>query len=307
MQRALDEVHPGTGVLFGRPGWTGQQAVGITWGGDQPSDFWSLRTLVAATLTAAASGFSNWSHDVGGYLGERLVARAPEGAARALGAVRLLHAADAGARALRAGGVDVRRGAARRSTATHVLLHERLVPYVRAAAATAQRTGLPIVRPLALTDPRDVRGWSIADAYGYGPSLWVAPVLEDGARSVHVDLPRGDWIDLHTGAEHRRRRRDRRARAAGPHPGLGAPRRADRHLSRRRTSPAGSATRRSASARSRRRCTASRPAAVRWPASPTARGSATTAANVVRHAPTVRWRSEDRNLAQRSVHNLARR
>ena len=56
MQRALDEVHPGEGVLFGRPGWTGQQAVGITWGGDQPSDFWSLRTLVAATLTAAASG-----------------------------------------------------------------------------------------------------------------------------------------------------------------------------------------------------------------------------------------------------------
>ena len=31
------------GVLFGRPGWTGQQAVGITWGGDQPS-----RLLVAA-------------------------------------------------------------------------------------------------------------------------------------------------------------------------------------------------------------------------------------------------------------------
>jgi len=57
MQRALDEVHPGEGVLFGRPGWTGQQAVGVTWGGDQPSDFWSLRTLVGATLTAAASGF----------------------------------------------------------------------------------------------------------------------------------------------------------------------------------------------------------------------------------------------------------
>jgi alpha-glucosidase (family GH31 glycosyl hydrolase) len=83
----------------------------------------------------------------------------------------------------------------------HVLLHERLVPYVRAAAATAARAGLPIVRPLALTDPRDARGWAIADAYGYGPSLWVAPVLEDGARRVHVDLPRGDWIDFWTGEE----------------------------------------------------------------------------------------------------------
>lgn len=78
MQRALDEVHPGHGVLFGRPGWSGSQGVGITWGGDQASDFWSLRALVAATLSAAASGFSNWSHDVGGYLGERLVSRCPK-------------------------------------------------------------------------------------------------------------------------------------------------------------------------------------------------------------------------------------
>ena len=49
----------------------------MIWGGDQASDFWSLRALVAATLTAAASGFSNWSHDVGGYLGRRLVERCP--------------------------------------------------------------------------------------------------------------------------------------------------------------------------------------------------------------------------------------
>ena len=72
MQRALEDAHGDDGVLFGRCGWSGQQAVGLTWGGDQASDFWSLRTLVAATLTAAVSGYSNWSHDVGGYLGGAL-------------------------------------------------------------------------------------------------------------------------------------------------------------------------------------------------------------------------------------------
>ena len=77
LQRALDEVHPGNGVLFGRSGWAGQQATGLTWGGDQVSDFWSLRALVVATLSAACSGISNWSHDVGGYLGYRLVERCP--------------------------------------------------------------------------------------------------------------------------------------------------------------------------------------------------------------------------------------
>jgi alpha-glucosidase (family GH31 glycosyl hydrolase) len=82
----------------------------------------------------------------------------------------------------------------------YVLLHERLVPYVRAAAATAARAGLPIVRPLFLSDPSDERGWALADQYGYGPALWVAPVLERGAMEREVSLPRGDWIDFWTGA-----------------------------------------------------------------------------------------------------------
>jgi alpha-glucosidase (family GH31 glycosyl hydrolase) len=89
--------------------------------------------------------------------------------------------------------------ATRDSYRAYVLLHERLVPYVRAAAATAARCGLPIVRPLLLTDPADARGWTIADAYGYGPSLWVAPVLEAGAREREVPLPEGTWIDAASG------------------------------------------------------------------------------------------------------------
>jgi alpha-glucosidase (family GH31 glycosyl hydrolase) len=202
MQRALDEVHPGEGVLFGRSGWTGQQGVGVTWGGDQASDFWSLETLVTATLTAAASGFSNWSHDVGGYLGERLVARCPKELLLRwawFGCFTPLMQAH-GRFAQEAWAYDAETLAAYRAA---VLLHERLVPYVRAAAATAARTGLPIVRPLLLSDPSDERGWTLADQYGYGPALWVAPVLEDGAREREVSLPRGDWVDLWTGARHR--------------------------------------------------------------------------------------------------------
>jgi alpha-glucosidase (family GH31 glycosyl hydrolase) len=55
LQRALDEVHPERGVVFARSGWMGQNAIGHTWGGDQASDFWSLRVLVVATLSAALS------------------------------------------------------------------------------------------------------------------------------------------------------------------------------------------------------------------------------------------------------------
>jgi alpha-glucosidase (family GH31 glycosyl hydrolase) len=181
-------------VLFGRSGWTSQHATGLTWAGDQASDFWSLRVLVVASLAAAASGFSNWSHDIGGYLGHRLVERCPpELLVRWLqfGCFTPLMQAHAripqepwhyGERVL-----ELYRA--------YVLLHEQLVPYVRAAAATAARTGLPIIRPLCLTDPVDPRGWTITDAYGFGPALWVAPVLDDGARDREAPLPRGEWIE----------------------------------------------------------------------------------------------------------------
>ena len=104
----------------------------------------------------------------------------------------------------------------------YALLHEQLVPYIRAAAATAARTGLPIIRPLCLTDPEDPRGWTITDAYGYGPALWVAPVLDEGAREREVALPRGRWIETWSGDRGRGRRRGRRRDAAAADPGVGA-------------------------------------------------------------------------------------
>jgi len=198
-QEALDRVHGrGRGVVFGRSGWSGQQATGILWGGDQPSDFWSLRTLLASLLTSAATGFSNLSHDVGGYLGHRLSQRCPpELLVRwaQLGALTPLMQAHGRFRQ-EAWSYDVEILDRYREA---VLLHERLVPYIRAAAATAARTGLPIMRPLCLVDPDDPEGWSLPDSYFLGPSLWVAPVVTEGARERRAYLPCGRWICWWTG------------------------------------------------------------------------------------------------------------
>ncbi len=183
----------------GRKATLREHAIGHTWAGDQASDFWSLRVLVVATLAAACSGFSNWSHDIGGYLGHRLVERCPpELLVRWLQFgcfTPLMHAHGRmpqepwcyGERVL-----ELYR--------SYVLLHERLVPYVRAAAVSAARSGLPIIRPLCLIDPRDPRGWTTSDAYGYGPALWVAPVLHEGAREREVRLPEGEWIETWSGS-----------------------------------------------------------------------------------------------------------
>jgi alpha-glucosidase (family GH31 glycosyl hydrolase) len=199
MQQALDDVHgPGEGVIFGRSGWTGQQAVGSLWAGDQASDFWSFRVLVASTISASHSGFSNWSHDIGGYLGARGVERCPKELLLrwvALGCFTPLMQAH--------GRLEQEPWTYDRETLAvyrgYVLLHEMLVPYVRAAAVEAARTGLPIIRPLPLIDPDDDRGWSVSDAFGYGPALWVAPVVEEGATEREVLLPRGSWIETWSG------------------------------------------------------------------------------------------------------------
>lgn len=156
--------------------------------------------LVVAALRGAASGVSNFFHDIGGYLGKRLIERcAPELLVRWLQFgcfTPLMHAHGRMPQEpwhYHEHVVELYRA--------YGLLHEQLVPYVRAAARTAAQTGVPIIRPLCLIDSADPLGWEITDAYGYGPSLWVAPVLDEGARVREVALPRGRWIETWSGHE----------------------------------------------------------------------------------------------------------
>ena len=108
MQEALDAVHgDGCGVVFGRSGWTGQQATGMLWGGDQASDFWSLAGCCRSPLTAPRAASRTWSHDVGGYLGRRLAERCEPELLVRWAQFGAFTPADAGARTLRAGGLDL--------------------------------------------------------------------------------------------------------------------------------------------------------------------------------------------------------
>jgi alpha-D-xyloside xylohydrolase len=75
----------------------------------------------------------------------------------------------------------------------------QLFPWLDGHAAAAERTGLPLMRALALDFPRDPRAWAIHDSYQLGAGLLVAPVLGEGATSRTVYLPEGTWVSLATG------------------------------------------------------------------------------------------------------------
>jgi alpha-glucosidase (family GH31 glycosyl hydrolase) len=58
------------------------------------------------------------------------------------------------------------------------------------------RTGAPFVRPLFYADTADKNLYQAVDQYYFGSSFMVAPVLEKGAKTRRLYLPRGSWYDF---------------------------------------------------------------------------------------------------------------
>jgi alpha-glucosidase (family GH31 glycosyl hydrolase) len=77
-------------------------------------------------------------------------------------------------------------------------LRYQLLPYLYSAIAETHRTGLPLMRALWLVYPEDAKASAIEDAYLWGESILVAPVLEPGATHRTAYLPRGIWWDFWT-------------------------------------------------------------------------------------------------------------
>lgn len=203
--------------LFSRSGWAGMQRYGGTWSGDVATGWAGLRASLALVLGLGLCGVPYSGPDVGGFTGSP----SPELYLRwfQLGAYlpffRTHSAIDAGRREPWEFGPEVL-GHARAALAERA----RLLPYLDTLAHVAHRTGAPYVRPLWWNSPGDRALRECGDAFLLGDSLLVAPVLEEGATSRTVRLPRGLWYDTATGEPHRGRNRVRLAAPLGRIPVL---------------------------------------------------------------------------------------
>lgn len=82
-------------------------------------------------------------------------------------------------------------------------LRYRLLPYIYAQAFQANQTGAPFMRALFVDYPNDKNVADITDEYMFGPSLLVAPVVEQGQDIRNVYLPAGyEWYDFWTNKKH---------------------------------------------------------------------------------------------------------
>ncbi|BDZ39075.1 hypothetical protein GCM10025863_16890 [Microbacterium suwonense] len=183
----------GDAVLFARSATAGGQSTPVHWGGDSTSTFASMAETLRGGLSLAMSGFAFWSHDIGGFEGT------PDaGVFKRWAAFGLLssHSRFHGSSSYRVPwafdeeAVDVTR------RFTHLKM--RLMPYLHQHGLDAVRTGVPVMRPMALEFPDDPATAYLDRQYMLGADLLVAPVFRaDG--EVDFYLPAGQWTSLLTG------------------------------------------------------------------------------------------------------------
>lgn len=195
-QKAVMEVTERTNhesIIWARAAWAGSQRYPLHWGGDAHTTDGAMAATLRGGLSFGASGFSFWSHDIGGFFG-----KSPEELYRRWLPFGMLtsHSRCHGSPPKEPWPYgekftdDFRRA---------VELKYRLMPYVYAQAKDSADRGLPMLRALFFEFPDDAGAWTVDDEYLFGSSLLVAPLLEANTTARDVYLPAGHWIDYQTG------------------------------------------------------------------------------------------------------------
>jgi alpha-glucosidase/alpha-D-xyloside xylohydrolase len=206
-----------------RNGYPGMQRYGsFLWSGDVYSTWETLRTHIPIAINTALSGIPYWGTDIGGFVptpeftpelyvrwfqfgafctlfrahGRTWKLRLPWGwNTGELGPVEIANYSGAGLPQP----TDLHHGEVEPICRKYLELRYRLLPYLYSAVRECTRTGLPVMRALWLHHPDDSVAAARGDEYLWGRDLLVAPVVEKGATSRGLYLPRGVWYDFWTG------------------------------------------------------------------------------------------------------------
>ena len=187
----------GENIIWARSAWAGSQRYPLHWGGDAENTNSAMAAELRGGLSFGLSGFTYWSHDVGGF-----VDRAPRDLYRRWMAWGVLTSHT------RAHGAPPREPWEYDEALTEDFrralgLKYSLMPYILAQAKDSSAHGFPMLRTLFFEYPNDPTSWTIDDEYMFGSNLLVAPLFDEGARERNVYLPPGAWIDYQSGKVYR--------------------------------------------------------------------------------------------------------
>ena len=194
---AIRNVYPNERpYVINRAGFSGIQRYAQVWGGDNLTDWRTLKYNIATILGMGLSGCANMGCDIGGFAGH-----APE-------SELLLRWIQNGIFQPR----FVINSANDDNTVTQPFMYDDLLPLVREAYALRYRmlpylyslmheastNGMPAMRPLFLEFPNDAQCYTDENlSFMFGPSVLVANVVERGADTRTIYLPAGcKWYDF---------------------------------------------------------------------------------------------------------------
>lgn len=184
----------GENIIWARSAWAGSQRYPLHWGGDAATTNTGMNGTIRSGLSLGMSGFSFWSHDIGGF-----VTSTPKELYR-----RWLPM-----------GFLTSHSRAHGAPPTEPWLYEdkeftdyfrkcaemkySLMPYIYTEAKECTEKGWPMFRALLVEFPDDPGTWDVEDQYMFGSQMMVAPMLESG-KGRNVYLPgKEQWIDYQTG------------------------------------------------------------------------------------------------------------
>lgn len=196
-KEALNEMYPTERpYIINRAGYAGIQRYAQVWGGDNLTDWRTVKFNIATILGMGLSGVPNMGCDIGGFAGP-----APEG--------ELL------LRWIQSGVFQPRfcmNSANSDNTVTQPWMYEehlehireafalryRMMPYLYSLMRQAHETGVPAMRPLFLEFPDDTLCYGDEHmTFMFGPSVLVANVVEKDAKTRTLYLPKGSlWYDM---------------------------------------------------------------------------------------------------------------
>lgn len=180
-------------MVFARSATVGGQKFPVHWGGDCWSNYESMAESLRGGLSLTLSGFGYWSHDIGGFEQQSTADVYKRWAAFGLLSTHSrLH-----------GSTSYRVPWVYDEEAVEVVrfftgLKLELVPYLYEQAQKTSRTGIPLMRAMALEYEEDPNCRYLDRQYMLGDSLLVAPIFNDQGIAEYY-LPQGEWVNYLTG------------------------------------------------------------------------------------------------------------
>lgn len=187
----------GDNIIWARAAWAGSQRYPIHWGGDAESTDQGMAAELRGGLSFGLSGFTFWSHDVGGFTATSVEGMDKDLYARWLAFGMLTSHSRCHGIAPKEPWLYGQEFMDKFRSIDEVKY--KLMPYVYAQAKDASEHGLPALRALFVEFPGDPGSWNVDDEYLFGSQMLVAPLMHEKETSRDVYLPPGTWIDYQSG------------------------------------------------------------------------------------------------------------